>query len=52
MVPITNKAASDKQVHCMNKIEPNIPDIGINQQVNDKIATQFGGGADFRANAI
>ena len=36
----------------MGKIGPNITNIGVNQQVNDNIATYVGGGAHFMANAI
>ena len=36
----------------MSKIGPNVTNIGVNQQVNDRIASYVGVGAHFMANAI
>ena len=36
----------------MNKIGPNVTNIGVNQQADNRIATQFGGGTHFLANTI
>ena len=44
MVQITKKT--------MSKSRPNVINIGVNQQVNDRIAAYFGRGAHFIANAI
>ena len=52
MVPITKRTNSDQQTHFMSKIGPIITNIGVNQQVNDRIITQFGVGARFMANTI
>ena len=52
MVPVTNKASSNKQVHFMDKNGPNVTNIGVNQQVNDRITRHVGDGAHFMANTI
>ena len=36
----------------MDKIGPTMTNIGVNQQVNDRIATHVGGRAHFIANTI
>jgi hypothetical protein len=49
MVPLTNEATSNKQAHFMNKIGPTVTNIGVSQQVNDRIALDFGSGDHFMA---
>ena len=52
MVPITNKAKSDKQAQFIGEIGPNVTNDGVNQQVNDRVTTHSGGGAHFMASTI